>query len=201
MRRRGGRRTAIHQFRKSKLNARVSRTTRRPFSLLPLFSFSLPRYSKADLKRAHLELDFPGRVQIASAKPTFAKVHGLRSLSRCAGRHSLPRSLSSLSRAIRKLYDESPGIDTNAKKKKYKDPDKHRRNTVSPVLFPSTQRRIKVLGGPGAKSILTPLFSYLSCSLGYLSFSLTSLDCSLLASLLKKRICICESALGFPRPR
>ncbi|KAL0114145.1 hypothetical protein PUN28_011449 [Cardiocondyla obscurior] len=49
---------------------------------------------------------------------TFMEVHGLRSLSQCPTRSSLPRF--SLSRAIRKLYDESPGIDTTLRRKSTK---------------------------------------------------------------------------------
>lgn len=73
---------------------------------------------------------------------------------------SLPRS--SLSRAIRKLYDESPGIDTTRRRKS----TKIRTNTgeIRCPRYYSLQRSdgLRHSGGTGAKSILTPLFSYLS---------------------------------------
>ena len=75
----------------------------------PATAFSLIR--KADLKQTHVAR-FPEKKGYKSRtqKTTFTKVHGLRSLSRCPAPFAFSRS--SLFRAIRKLYVESPGIDT-----------------------------------------------------------------------------------------
>lgn len=119
-----------------------------------------------------------------------------------------------MSRAIRKLYDESPGIDTTRRRKS----TKIRTNTgeIRCPWYYSLQRSdgLRHSGGTGAKSILAPLFSYLSfpgyhfASLLLFSslvnsfsplLSLSSRLLSLLTSLLKKRICICEGARSEPR--